>query len=205
MKWIQYVRVSIVVLSIGFPAGEARADEGIIQLREDQGPYTVTIFTASEPVQGAPVDFSVMVQRRDSSDAILDANVSLRFTGLASAEDPFEQLCGQPGIVFLSRISKPSVTQILIPATREQASNKLLYAAPFRFATAGNWQLEAFIEYGNDAAKVTCNISVGTPPRALPGLYPYLALPPLIMVLFAVNQYLRRQSLGKIARESPLF
>jgi len=41
------------------------------------------------------------------------------------------------------------------------------------------------------AGKLTCEISVGLPARRLAGLAPYLALPLLLVALFAINQSLR--------------
>ena len=63
---------------------EVRADGGIMRVREAQGPFVVTIFTASELQQDSPADVSVMVQERDSNDAVLDANVSLIFFAASS-------------------------------------------------------------------------------------------------------------------------
>jgi len=198
MKLIRRVRVLAALLLLGLSARDARADGGVIRLFEAKGPYVVTIFTASEPVQDSPVDVSVMVQRRDSSEAILDANVDLMFTPpTESTVEPVEQMCGQSGEALMSPPSNGQVTEFTVPATHKQASNKLLYAAPVKFGATGNWQLQVSIERGSEALKVGCTVPVGSPRRRLTGLIPYLVLPPLIMSLFVVNQCLRRQSLAK--------
>ena len=198
MKLIRRVQVLAALLLLGLSSRDARADGGVIRLFEAKGPYVVTIFTASEPVQDSPVDVSVMVQRRDSSEAILDANVDLMFTPpTESTVEPVEQMCGQLGEALMSRPLGGQMTEFTVPATHKQASNKLLYAAPVEFGTVGNWRLQASIERGSEAVKVDCIIPVGSPPRRLTGLVPYLVLPPLMVSLFVVNQCLRKQSLGK--------
>ncbi len=170
-----------------------------MRAREDQGPFMVTIFTASELQQDSRVDVSVMVQDRDSNDAILDATVNLMFTPPAvSTAEPIEQICSVAGEAGPGAHSE----KFTVAATRQQASNKLLYSAPVKFNAAGSWQLQAFIKRDGDVVKIACGLPVGPAPRKFVGLLPYLILPPLLVSLFAVNQYLRRQSLMKL--QSPL-
>ncbi len=195
MKAVDTVRLLPGLLMFGLSLCNARADGGVIRLREAKGPFLVTIFTAAEPVQDGLCDVSVLVQRRDTGDAILDAAVELAFKApAASAAEPVGQLCGASGEWLLGRSSTPSQAQLTVPAFRKLASNKLLYAAPVRFGTAGNWQLEALIIRRSDAVRFACGISVGPPPRRLISLAPYLALPPLFIALFALNQCLRRRA-----------
>src|SRR6267154_6548786 len=123
MKLIRRIQVLAALLLLGLSSRDARADGGVIRLFEAKGPYVVTIFTASEPVQDSPVDVSVLVQRRDSSEAILDANVDLMFTPpTESTMEPVEQMCGQSGEAPMSPPSDGRITQFTIPATHKQAS-----------------------------------------------------------------------------------
>lgn len=182
------VRFILTLSMLGLSLGKALADGGIMCAREVQGPFVVTIFTASEPQQDSSVDVSVMVQERDSNDAILDATVKLSFTPPAGAfAEPIEQTCGTSEMAGLSSHSE----RLTAVATRRQASNKLLYAATVRLDAVGLWQLNASIQRADDSEKVTCSIPVGPSPRKLSGLLPYLALPPLLVALFALNQLLR--------------
>lgn len=198
MNCVDLLRLLPGLLMLGLSLSNARADGGIIRWRQAKGPFLVTIFTAGEPVQDRLADVSVMVQRGDSGDAILDATVELVFKGPAtSAAAPVEQLRGASGKWLLSRSSKLGQVQLTVPAFRRLASNKLLYAAPIRFGTAGNWKLEALVKHGSDTVKCVCNIPVGSPTRRILLLAPYLALPPLLVALFVLNQYLRRQSMAK--------
>jgi hypothetical protein len=199
MNRFGFIQSLPVLLLLGLSSVNARGDGGVIRSREIQGPFVVTIFTASEPLQGSPVDVSVMVQGRDSSDAILDANVNLIFTPpAASSAEPIEQICGVSGMAGSGTHSE----QFTVAATRRQASNKLLYAAPVKFGAAGNWQLQALIKRGGDAVEIACSLPVGSPPRKLMALFPYLILPPLMVAMFALNQCLRRQSLEKMRSPS---
>lgn len=174
---------------------DARADGGILRLRQTQGPFTVTIFTGSETVKDIPADISVLVQERDSNEAILDATVKLTFTAPASlppeAADP---LCSQ---ATAAATAPAHPTSFEVPATRNQASNKLLYAAPVTFGSIGLWQLQASINRDDVSEKITCGVPVSPPPRKLIALFPYLILPPLLVALFATNHRLRSHSLEK--------
>jgi len=155
----------------------------------------VTIFTSPAPVQDSAVDVSVVVEKRDSSEAILDATVDLLFRPPAlSVVGLSGQMCGLPRTVLLGQASKDGITQLSVPATRQRASNKLLYAAPIQFDRAGQWTLDAIVKYGKDSAKISCSIPVGPAPRRLMGLLPYLILPPVMVALFAVNQWLVQTS-----------
>ena len=222
MMRVDMVRLLPGLFMFGLTLCHARADGGVIRLREAKGPFLVTIFTAAEPVQAGPCDVSVLVQRRDSGDAILDATVELAFKPPAapspwgegrvrgnsaypapSAAEPVGQLCGASGVWLLGRSSTPAQAQLTVPALRRLASNKLLYSAPIRFGTAGRWQLEALIRHRTDAVRVACSIPVGSPPRRLISLAPYLAMPPLLVALFVLNQCLRGQRWAKLSLGQP--
>ena len=98
MKLVGLARLLPGLLMFGLSLSNARADGGVIRLREAKGPFLVTIFTAGEPAQDGLGDVSVLVQRRDSGDAILDATVELAFRAPAAlAAEPVGQLCGASG------------------------------------------------------------------------------------------------------------
>jgi hypothetical protein len=188
------VHFALALLALRLSSANADADGGIIRAREAQGPFVVTIFTASELLQDNPADVSVMIQERNSNDAILDANVNLVFTppGVTIAE-PIEQMCGVSG----EPVQGPHSEKLTVAATRRRTPNKLFYSAPVKFGAAGNWQLRALIQQDGDAVEVSCSLPVGPPPREFVGLIPYLVLPPLLVALFALNQWLRGQIWAK--------
>ena len=189
--------LAAVLLYLLLPC-HAQAHLGIVLSREARGPFVITVFTSSEVVRGQAADVSVLVQRRDSNDAILDAIVSFVLTpprgSISQQADPF---CGQPASITLGTTSGSRDGQSMIAARREQSSNKLLHAAPINFPLAGPWELEALVRHGADSAKFTCEIPVGLPARRLAGLAPYLALPLLLVGLFAINQWLRTRDSRK--------
>jgi hypothetical protein len=170
----------------------AQADLGIVLSRESQGSFVITVFLSSEAVQGRPTDVSVLVQRSDSNDSILDANVSFALTPpRGSALEHTEPICGQLLPMTSGTILGSQDGQPMIEARREPSMNKLLYAAPVNFPLVGPWNLETLVRHGVDSAKITCVIPVGLPARRLAGLAPYLALPAMLVALFATNQRLR--------------
>jgi hypothetical protein len=162
---------------------------GIVRLRDAQGPFVITVFTSPELVSGRAADVSVLIQRRDSNEAVLDAVVSFVFIPpRGSILKDAEPMCGRSGLVTASG-SQDGQTTIL--ARREQSPNKLLYTASINFPLAGPWELDAVVCHGADSAKFTCEIPVELPARPLAGLVPFLALPLLLVTLFAINQWLR--------------
>jgi hypothetical protein len=170
----------------------AKAHSGIVLSREARGPFVITVFTSSEVVRGQAADVSVLVQRRDSNEAILDATVNFVLTPpRGSISQQPDLICGQPALMTLGTTSGSRDGQSMIAARREQSSNKLLYAAPVNLPLVGAWELEALVRHGADSAKLTCEIPVGLPARRLAGLAPYLALPLLLVALFGINQWLR--------------
>ena len=194
MKSVDLLRLLPGLLMFGLSVSNARADGGVIRLREAKGPFLVTIFTAAEPVQEGLCDVSVLVQRRDSGDAILDATVDLLFTRPPlSVAKPIDPLCGLPGAALQGQKPGQGTRQLSVRATRAQASNKLLYAAPIWFGVPGNWRLDAIVTRGSDSARASCVMAVGPPAGRLVGLLPYLLLPSLVVILFAINQSLRKK------------
>jgi hypothetical protein len=85
----------------------------------------------------------------------------------------------------------------MVRATREQASNKLLYAALLKLDAAGNWRLNVAVSRSSDSASFDCVLPVTIPSAGLSGLWPYLAFPPIAIAAFALNQKLRKHSLER--------
>src|SRR5579859_1118640 len=89
------------------------ADGGTIQLRKEAGALVITVFTSPAPLSAGPVDISLLLQNRNGLEPVLDANVSLLLRADASG------------------------AEITTRPTREQAQNKLLYAAPVTLVDPG--------------------------------------------------------------------
>jgi hypothetical protein len=175
----------------------ARADGGIMLLREAKGLFAVTVFVSPEPAHGGRSDVSVLVQRRANGEVILDAEVGLAVDPPkdvpTSASEP---LCGVPSTdAFL--IPDTRLPGGGVPASREQASNKLLYAAGLNLNAPGDWRLHVYVSRGFERARFDCLLPVTRTSAKLSALWPYLAFPPILITAFAMNQRLRRHSLEK--------
>jgi hypothetical protein len=146
-------------------AGAAHADGGTLRIRADAGPLRVTVFSAPEPLRAGAADVSVLVQRRDDDTPVLDADVVLHL------EDP------------------ASTGAIEARATREAATNKLFYAAALVLPVAGVWKLRVAVRDAGEDFAVTGELPVEAAPPRLLTLWPYLALPPLAVLLFAAREW----------------
>ena len=149
-------------------ASAATADDGRVRLHRDAGPFTVTVFTAPEPLTAGPADVSVLVQDRVSGEALFDARVEIELH--------------PPGAVR-GRITAA------VPG-----ANRLFQAAVVELATPGDWGLGVAVSRAGATGQVSCVLPVGAPASRLPAIWPFLAAPPLGVALYAIGGALRRRS-----------
>jgi hypothetical protein len=149
----------------------AFADGGAIQLRKEAGAYEITVFTSPAPLSAGPVNISLLLQNRNGLDPVLDANVSLLLRAQSSR------------------------TEILARASREQAQNKLLYAAPVTLSESGKWQIAITILRNGQRTDAFGTIDVAPTPQMVASYWGYVAFPPFLIVAFVVRECLlsRRQ------------
>jgi hypothetical protein len=152
----------------------ARADGGVVRVRQASGPFLISVFTASDPLRAGPIDVSVLVQDVGSGDPVLDATVGLALQPHDSASAP-----------------------LLARATHERATNKLLQAAIVTIPAAGRWALRVDVRRGQDEATVTTGLQVAPPAPRLAAIWPYLLVPPLAIAVFALHQALREDALHR--------
>jgi hypothetical protein len=147
----------------------AIADGGAVLLHTTANGLIVTVFsTPSRPTAG-PVDFSVLLQKGEDLDPVLDADVSLHLRASASG------------------------TEVRAHATRGHAQNKLLYAAPVTLLEAGKWQLTLTVLLSGVRSEIAGALDVA-PTRAMVASYwGYIAFPPAMIVLFAIREWLLRR------------
>jgi len=178
----------------------SRADGGVVLLHQDQGPFSVTVFVSPEAAHESLTEVSVLVQTKKNGDIVLDAAVSLAIdppAGLAlGGSEPFCSVSPSAPAFQPSDMRQPPTT---IPATRAQASNKLLYAAPLKLNLAGDWRLHVNVFRGPDTARFDCLLPVAPPSVKPPPLWPWLLLPSIVIIAFSMNQILRRRSLESLA------
>jgi hypothetical protein len=146
----------------------ALADGGAVQLHTEAGPLVITVFTSPAPVSAGPVDISLLLQNRNGLEPVLDASVSLILRDASGAETR----------------ARP---------TREQAQNKLLYAAPVTLAESGKWQLGVTVLQNGERTDVTGTIDVAPAPEMAATYWSYIALPPLMIVAFVARERLIRR------------
>jgi hypothetical protein len=161
---------------LGAPA--AWPDGGIVRLRETRDRLVVTVFTPPDPLRAGPQDVSVLVQ--DPSGApVLEAEVTLHF----DPPDPLD-------------------AGFAVRALRSQATNKLLQAAQVDLREVGQWRLGVAVRRSGQAAELSCALPVEPATHGITDLWGVLALPPTMVVLFAVNQTLRRRRVVTVSSRS---
>jgi hypothetical protein len=159
----------LLPVAIILAQASALADGGTVQLRKQAGPFMITVFTAPAPLSAGPVDISLLLQNRNGLEPVLDASVSLILRSEASGAE----MQARP--------------------TREQAQNKLLYAAPVTLAESGKWQLDVTILRNGERTESTGIIDVAPAFEMASSYWGYIAFPPLIIVAFVVRERLIRR------------
>ena len=149
---------------------EARPDGGVVRLRETRGEIVVTVFTPPDPLRAGVVDVSVLVQ--DLAGApVLDAEVTIRF-------DP------PPG---------GASSGVTVRASHARATNKLFQAAQVELGEVGLWRLGVSVRRAGQASDLSSPLPIAPATHRVKALWDVLALPPLMVGLFALNQTLRRR------------
>lgn len=148
-------------------AAVALADGGLVRVSDTAGRFVVTLFTAPTPLRVGAADVSVMVQAAADRSVVLDAEVEI--------------------------VARSGDTELRAAATRQAATNKMLYAAVVTFPAPGPWTLEARVYRGASVA-VSCAVSVEPPRAAVIAYWPYFAAPALVIALFALHQWLVARS-----------
>ncbi len=142
-------------------------DGGSLQLRQNSGPYLVSVFAAPASLNAGPIDLSVLVQDRNTMAPVLDADVLIHIRG---------------EILHLSR---------------KHAQNKLLYASTLNLPEAGEWNYSVSVCRNEMETKVKGALLVTPAEAKPEAYWPYLALPLGALVLFAANQRLRRNKIRR--------
>ena len=177
-------------------AVSALADGGAVLLRETTGPFLVTVFTTPAAPQAGLVDVSVMVQSGDTGEALLYAEVDLQFVAPPGAETSgLEMFCTPNGTQLLVVANGEGGTSRVIPATRSRATNKLLYAATVNLPATGLWQMSVRVRRGSAEAQVNCALPVAASTASFATIWPFIAAPLLMIVVFVCHQRLKRRTL----------
>jgi hypothetical protein len=152
---------ALLLLACSAPAW---ADGAHIALRATSGPYSITLFTAPDPLVSGPVDLSLLVEDASSGDPLADATATGTLT-----------LPARPGPSF--------------NLTHAAASNKLLLAAEPVLTAPGIYTLVLHIARpGSPTASFSTVLPVAEDHRRRTTLLFALVLPLAVIALFLVNQ-----------------
>ena len=152
-----------------FAQATVLADGGTVLLHKEAGDLVITVFASPTPLSVGPVDISLLLQNKNGLEPVLDASVSLLLHADGS----------NPG----GRAT----------ATREQASNKLLYAAPVTFPQSGKWQMTVTVQRKGEETTATGVLEVAPAADRAASYASYIAFPPLMVGLFVIREWLIRQ------------
>jgi hypothetical protein len=166
----------IVFISLSSLVQVTRADGGVVIFQRVSPPFFVTLFSTEMPLRPGPADLSVLLERPDGRSPILDAQV-------------FIELEHEAGMIIRTE------------ATRSQARNKLLYCSLIKLPAAGHWKMRLHVSRGDTGAEVLSNLVVAAPQPVLISHWELIAVPPIIIILFILNQWLRRRAFNKRRRQ----
>lgn len=195
LRWFRaLMTVLIVVGSMAFPR-PLRADSGVIRLRSAGESFVVTLFTAPTLSSATPAELAILVQQSDDGSVVLDATVELILTppkgAKIRADDVF---CGP--IMELPPPYRPrDVSNAdMFVAVPGGLGSPLMYGLRVRLPSPGNWNALISVRRGAESLSLDAVLPVGGPAQRLFAVWPSLLLPPVGILLFALNRRLRRQS-----------
>jgi hypothetical protein len=162
----------VVFISLSPLVQIARADGGVVIFQRTSAPFTITLFSTEMPLRPGPADLSVLLEQADGHSPILDAQV-------------FMELQDEAGMIIRAE------------ATRNQAGNKLLYCSLINLPAAGHWKIKLHIRRGDSTAEMLSDLTVAAPQPVLLSHWELIAVPPIIIILFILNQWLRRRAFNK--------
>jgi hypothetical protein len=88
---------------------------------------------------------------------------------------------------------RKSAVEINAAATREHATNKLLYAAQVTLppGSAGPWRVDVRVTSSGTSVETDGDLRVSPAPSAAVAYWPYFAVVPVVVGLFALNRWLK--------------
>jgi hypothetical protein len=147
------------------------ADGGTLQFQGESNGYLISVFSSPVPLRVGAADLSVLVQQSANHSDVLNAQV----------------------LIHVSRIESGEIREIAVPATHSKATNKLLYAAPVTFPGPAEWKTVVDVEANGSTASVSGTLHVLPAQAPAAEYWPFFVAIPVIIVLFGINQWLRRR------------
>ena len=159
--------ILLLILSMLTMSISIRADGGNVLWQRTSGAITVTAFTTQSPLRPGPADISFFVETTEPSRTVLDARVFVTFENETGAT-------------------------LRAEATHAQARNKLLYCSLIDLPKPGHWKMSLLVAHAGDRAEFVSDLAVSEPQSPIRAQWKFMAFPPVIMFLFVINQWLRR-------------
>lgn len=149
-------------------------DGGTVRLSERVGGYQITVMTAPFPLRAGPVDVSVFVVDAATQQPLPAALVTLHIAPTGRPDD-----------------------EMLQPATRELATNKLFHAAKFSMPDAGSWQVTVIVDGLHGVVRPRFDLEVLEPLPRWQELWLWIAVPALPIGLYGLHQLVTRRPKGR--------
>ncbi|MGC8549433.1 MAG: hypothetical protein ACP5M4_07010 [Acidobacteriaceae bacterium] len=150
--------------------GRAFADGGRLRFRKPAGPFTVTLFTTPDPLTRGRADFSVAIERANSTGLVENAQVTY----------------------ILTNENNPT-QRITLHASRSQATSRFLQAADFTLPNAGLWRIDVLVKEGNQFGQCSGQFRVRKQDLATSERAWQIALVPIMVLLFFLHQWRKRE------------
>lgn len=170
-RHVPLTRLSAVLLVFCAAAGVAWSDGGALILHQRVGPLSVSVFASPAPLRAGLADLTVLLQDAETDNVLLDGTIQLE----------------------LNKAGEPAITAA---ATNGQASNKLLYAASVQVPRPGSWNLTVRCREHAQQVVVRGPLTVLSAEAPVLSYWPYFALVPVAIGLFALNQRLKLKRRG---------
>lgn len=153
---------------LALSAASARGDGGRMRLHQTAGPFTLTVFTAPEPLTVGRGDVSVLVQDAITGDVVLDADVTVRVKAVDGSQTrSYSAVAGR---------------------------NRLLRSATVELPFAGRWHLEMAVHRGSQEVIVRALVPVESARSRWRTAWPFLAAPAILVALFLAGARRRRRT-----------
>jgi hypothetical protein len=171
MKQLCNVLATVWFVALPICPAIARGDGGALRAQRVEGPYRIAVFTSPTPLRSGSVDVGVLVLEATTGDSIPDLEV----------------------MVGVSRPGE-AAPRIHVPATVEQATNKLFLAAQFELRDSGLWEFVIDVRGPRGAAELRFNAQAAEPLPRWASMWPWIALPAVPIVLFGIRATVVRQA-----------
>lgn len=150
--------------------GRAFADGGRLQFRKPAGPFTVTLFTTPDPLTRGRADFSVAIERADTTGLLESAQVTY----------------------ILTNQNNPA-QRIVLHASRSQATSRFLQAANFTLPAAGLWSIRVIVRDGDQVGQCSGQFRVRKQDLATSERAWQIAFVPIMVLLFFLHQWRKKE------------